>query len=335
MESLCSPDLSCAHIDADGEAFADENFSLEHAGAGVLSMSNSGRHTNKSQFFITFTHTEWLDRQNVAFGQIVDGYDVLAQLQNLPVKSLQGVPYAPVTIADCGVVSEGDAKEPEPMPAEPVPEGPAPIVVAVAGPSGVGKGTLINKLMDEKPGKFGFSVSHTTRDPRPGEIDGVHYNFTTKEKMKTMIAAGEFIEHAEVHGNFYGTSRQAVQSVCDTGKVCILDIDVQGVKSVNSAWRTEPKPLFLFIQPPSMQLLEDRLRGRGTEDEAKIAKRMAGAQREMDFFNSAEGQAIFDQSIINDDLDVAYSEFKAAVNPLVQPKFIFGGWFFAKAQITC
>ena len=93
---------------------------------------------------------------------------------------------------------------------------------------------------------------------------------------------------------------------------------------MNSAWKTEPKPLYLFIQPPSMQLLEDRLRGRGTEDEAKIAKRMAGAKREMDFFNSAEGQAIFDQTIVNDDLEVAYTEFKAAVNPLVQPKFVFG-----------
>jgi guanylate kinase len=200
---------------------------------------------------------------------------------------------------------------------------PNPVAIVVAGPSGVGKGTLINKLMEECPGKFGFSVSHTTRDPRPGEIDGVHYHFSTVREVQSMIAAGEFIEHAEVHGNYYGTTHAAVRAVAKKGQVCILDIDVQGVKSVASAWRTEPQPLFLFVQPTSMEALEARLRGRGTEDDTKVAKRMAGAAREMDFFRSVAGQTLFDSSIVNDDFDKAFGEMKEIVTPLITPKFAF------------
>ena len=200
---------------------------------------------------------------------------------------------------------------------------PNPVALVVAGPSGVGKGTLIKRLMDENPGKFGFSVSHTTRDPRPGEIDGVHYHFSTVREVQSMIAAGEFIEHAEVHGNYYGTSHAAVRAVAKKGQVCVLDIDVQGVQSVASAWRTEPQPLFLFVQPTSMEALEARLRGRGTEDGAKVAKRMAGAAREMEFFKSAAGQTLFDATIVNDDLEKAFGELKEVVAPLITPKFVF------------
>jgi guanylate kinase len=134
----------------------------------------------------------------------------------------------------------------------------------VAGPSGVGKGTLIGKLMEEMPGKFGFSVSHTTRAPRDGEVDGVHYNFSTVPEVEAAIQRGEFIEYANVHGNYYGTTHAAVKAVCDKGATCILDIDIQGVKSVQAAWPTQPAPLFIFVKPPGngTDVLEQRLRAR-------------------------------------------------------------------------
>jgi guanylate kinase len=108
--------------------------------------------------------------------------------------------------------------------------------VVICGPSGVGKGTLIEMLMKRFPdGQLGFSVSHTTRPPREGEQDGVHYNFTTVEQIKKDIEEGKFIEYAEVHGKYYGTSIAAVESVQASGKICILDIDVQGAEKVKKS----------------------------------------------------------------------------------------------------
>jgi hypothetical protein len=101
----------------------------------------------------------------------------------------------------------------------------APILIA--GPSGVGKGTLINKLMADFPSTFGFSVSHTSRPPRPGEVDGVHYHFSDRDTMAKEIADGLFLESADVHGKYYGTSFKSVDDVADAGKICILDIDIQ------------------------------------------------------------------------------------------------------------
>lgn len=183
--------------------------------------------------------------------------------------------------------------------------------VVIAGPSGVGKGTLIAKLMEEFKNIFGFSVSHTTRDPRPGEEDGVHYNFTTRDSMEGEIKEGKFIEFADVHGNFYGTSKAAVDKVADAGKICILDIDVQGVRSVKAA-EMNPTPIFIFIKPPSMDLLEQRLRGRGTETEEKVQKRLKGAKAELDYADD-NGGANFDNVIVNDDLEKAYEAIKDAL----------------------
>merc|ERR1719203_1201444 len=111
--------------------------------------------------------------------------------------------------------------------------GPRPVPMIICGPSGVGKSVLIKKLQEIFPNKFGFSVSHTTRDPRPGEQDGKDYHFSTHEVMEKGISEGKFIEHAHVHGNIYGTSKDAVDAVRNEGKICILDIDVQGAKSMN------------------------------------------------------------------------------------------------------
>ena len=169
--------------------------------------------------------------------------------------------------------------------------------VVFSGPSGVGKGTLIELLTKRFPdNQFGFSVSHTTRSPRDGEVDGVHYNFTTVESFQQEIAADKFVEHAEVHGRYYGTSVAAVQSVQSTGKVCILDIDVQGVQNVKKA---DLECKYIFIAPPSMEVLEARLRGRGTEKEEDIQTRLGNAQKEMDY---GTGEGNFDVVLKNDDL---------------------------------
>jgi guanylate kinase len=173
--------------------------------------------------------------------------------------------------------------------------------VVFCGPSGVGKGTLIELLRKRFPDdQFGFSVSNTTRNPRDGEIDGVHYHFTTVESMQQEIAAGNFIEFAEVHGKYYGTSVHAVESVQSTGKICILDIDVQGVRNVKKS-TLECK--YVFIAPPSMDALEARLRGRGTEKEDDIKTRLENALAELDY---GMGEGNFDIVLKNDDLDKTF-----------------------------
>jgi guanylate kinase len=176
----------------------------------------------------------------------------------------------------------------------------SPRPVVFCGPSGVGKGTLIEMLQKRFPDSFGFSVSHTTRKPRGGEKDGVHYNFSTVETMKKEISEGKFIEYAEVHGNYYGTSVAAVESVQKSGKICILDIDVQGVMSVK---KSSLQPIYIFIAPPSMDALESRLRGRGTEKEADIAKRLKNAAEELKY-GQTEGN--FDRVFVNDNLNKTF-----------------------------
>lgn len=183
--------------------------------------------------------------------------------------------------------------------------------MVVCGPSGVGKGTLLGRLMAEYPDDFGFSVSHTTRQPRPGEKDGVHYHFCSKESMEKMIADGGFIEYARVHANLYGTSIAAVRDVSEQGKTCLLDIDVQGAELVK---KTDLKARFLFVAPPRFDELEKRLRGRGTESEDKIQLRLKNAREELAYL---EKDGFFDAIIVNDDIERAYSELKKVL--LVPP----------------
>ena len=179
--------------------------------------------------------------------------------------------------------------------------------IVIAGPSGVGKGTLISRLQAEYPSAFGFSVSHTTRAPRAGEVDGVHYNFTTRESMTAAIAAGEFLESADVHGNMYGTSFAAVRAVKEKERACILDIDVQGVASCRKVGLEVGA--YIFVAPPNIQELESRLRGRGTETEEKILKRVAAANGEI----VAATAMWWDVWLLNDDLDRAYAQLKKAL----------------------
>ena len=179
--------------------------------------------------------------------------------------------------------------------------------MVICGPSGVGKGTLIDAILHEKfpaSKKFGFSVSHTTRAPRPGEIDGVHYHFVSVEQIKQDIADGKFLEYAQVHGNYYGTSLEAVESVRREGKLCLLDIDVQGVRTIKSDNKL-PDALYVFVAPPSVETLEERLRGRGTETEEALARRLGNARAELEY---GRGEGNFDMVLVNGSLDAAVEE---------------------------
>ena len=134
---------------------------------------------------------------------------------------------------------------------------------------------------------------------REGEQDKVHYNFTTVDTIKKEIDEGKFIEYANVHGNYYGTSVAAVESVSSTGKICILDIDVQGVRNVK---KSSLDAIYIFIAPPSMEELEKRLRGRGTETEEAVLKRIKNAKGELEYGTDAN----FDRVFTNDDLDKTF-----------------------------
>ncbi|CAF9942833.1 MAG: hypothetical protein ALECFALPRED_010138 [Alectoria fallacina] len=185
--------------------------------------------------------------------------------------------------------------------------------IVISGPSGSGKSTILKRLFADHPDTFGFSVSHTTRPPRPGEKDGREYNFTTQEAFSRLVKEGGFIEHAQFGGNYYGTSVKAVKDVAEQGRICVLDIEMEGVKQVK---RTDLRARLLFLSPPTLQLLEERLRGRGTDDEDSVKKRLEQAEKEMAF---AKEEGMQEKVVVNDDLDRAYQE--------VQEWVIDGGRF--------
>jgi len=188
--------------------------------------------------------------------------------------------------------------------------------LVVCGPSGAGKGTIIEKFMKEHGGSqdFEFTVSHTTRKPRQGEINGTHYHFADYDTMKDAVSRGDFLEYAEVHGNLYGTSLKSLNDVM--GKRPILDIDVQGVKNVKAQVEKHSsvlQPKYIFISPPSMDILKKRLESRGTETVETLEKRTKNALAEMEY-GTAEGN--FDEIVVNDDLDEACADFTAAVTKI-------------------
>ncbi|XP_056326925.1 guanylate kinase isoform X1 [Danio aesculapii] len=188
--------------------------------------------------------------------------------------------------------------------------GPRPVVMS--GPSGAGKSTLLKKLLKEFDGAFGFSVSHTTRSPRPGEENGKDYHFVSRDVMQTSVANGEFIESAEFSGNMYGTSKAAVQAVQAQNLICILDIDMQGVKNIK---KTDLNPIYVSVQAPSMDILEKRLRDRKTESEESLQKRLHAAKVDVEI---SKEPGLFDVVIINDDLEAAYGKLKEVLLKEIQ-----------------
>ena len=150
-------------------------------------------------------------------------------------------------------------------------------------------------------------VLDTTRQPRKGEVEGKDYHFVAKETFEREIKERKFIEHAVFGGNMYGTSIQAVRNVFDSGKICILDVDRQGVQSIK---KTDMNAHFLFIEPPSVEILEQRLRGRGTETDDSLAKRMMSVKEDLEY---AKQSGSYDMVIVNDDLERAYGEFRAFI----------------------
>ena len=179
-------------------------------------------------------------------------------------------------------------------------------VLVIVGPSGVGKGTLIRKLNEDYPDSFSFSVSHTTRSPRSNEVDGVHYHFTTKEQFLKDKENGCFLETAMVHNNIYGTSKSAVDDVINQGKICILDIDLQGAQSVyNLGLRHKVK--FMYIKPPNLDDLRARLAERNTEKKEEVEKRMLNSAKEIEALNN-QLRHMFDCIIINQELNQCYKD---------------------------
>ena len=177
------------------------------------------------------------------------------------------------------------------------------VLFVFSGPSGVGKGTLNAKLFEEFGDQMAFSVSATTRAPREGEIDGKHYFFITQQDFENRIANNDFLEHAQFAGNRYGTPRSYVMSLLEQGKNVLLEIEVQGAMQVMERM---PECVSIFVLPPSFEELERRLRGRGTETEDKIQKRLETAKGELAYADK------YRYNIVNGgDLEAAYQELRS------------------------
>jgi guanylate kinase len=176
----------------------------------------------------------------------------------------------------------------------------------LSAPSGAGKSSLINALLkQDSPREMQVSVSHTTRDTRPGEVNGEHYHFVSEQAFKKQISRQAFYEYAEVFGNYYGTSEEAIDQQLAQGIDVFLDIDWQGAQQVRMK---KPEVTTIFISPPSKQELENRLRGRGQDSEEVIQSRMAQAQAECSHYQE------FDYIIVNDDFAQALQDLTTIVN---------------------
>ena len=177
------------------------------------------------------------------------------------------------------------------------------LLIIVSSPSGAGKSTLARRLMEWDP-TLRFSVSATTRPPRPGEVDGRHYHFTDRAAFRAMVYAGQMLEHAEVFGNFYGSPRGPVEAAMAEGRDTLFDVDWQGGQQIRAS-ALGPHVVSVFILPPSLAELERRLRGRGQDDEAVIRDRMRKSRDEISHW------AEYDYVLVNDDIEAAETDLRA------------------------
>lgn len=178
------------------------------------------------------------------------------------------------------------------------------MLLVISGPSGAGKGTLYNRVLAADP-TITFSVSYTTRGPRPGEVDGKDYCFVTEDQFRQMLDQDGFLEHADVHGHMYGTPRQPVLDALEAGRSVMLDIDPQGALQVMEKM---PDCVSVFILPPSFAELRRRLTGRGTEKPEEIERRLHNARGEVKLMGK------YQYLVVNDDLEVAYRTLQGIVD---------------------
>ena len=177
------------------------------------------------------------------------------------------------------------------------------LLVVISGPSGAGKGTIYQKVIERTGMKR--SVSVTTRKPRPGEVEGVNYFFRTEEEYQRMIAAGEFLETAEVYSNYYGTPKAPVFENLENGYDVLFEVDVHGARSIKKKY---PEAVAIFVMTPSFEILEERLRARGTETEDSLKTRLGAARRELSKYE------LFDYIVFNDELEQAVCDVLDIIN---------------------
>lgn len=178
------------------------------------------------------------------------------------------------------------------------------LLIVLSGPSGVGKGTVRKRIFDDPHTSYKYSISMTTRQMREGEQDGVDYFFKTREEFEKLIEADEFIEYAEYVGNYYGTPVQYVKDTMNAGHDVFLEIEVEGAKQVREKF---PDALFIFLAPPSLDHLTERLIGRGTESKEKIESRVKEAKKEVEMMN------LYDYVVVNDEVDLAKDRIQSIV----------------------
>ena len=177
------------------------------------------------------------------------------------------------------------------------------VLLVVSGPSGAGKGTICKELL-EKHKEIYLSVSATTRAPRKGEVDGVNYYFTTKEEFVKRVEEGDFLEHAEVYGNYYGTPKSSVEKMLEQGKDVILEIDIQGALKVKENCE---EGIFIFILPPSMEELKQRIIKRGSETPESLMTRFKSAYKEINYISK------YNYAVVNDEVDLAVKKLEAII----------------------
>ncbi|MGM0750373.1 MAG: guanylate kinase [Bacillota bacterium] len=178
------------------------------------------------------------------------------------------------------------------------------LLIVLSGPSGVGKGTVRKAIFSQKDTKFEYSISMTTRKPREGEVDGVDYFFKTREEFEVLIEQGKLLEYAEFVGNYYGTPVDYVRETLDAGRDVFLEIEVQGAQQVRDKF---PEGLFIFLAPPSLSELQNRLVTRGTETDDLIQGRMNTARKEIEMMN------LYDYIVENDQIENAVNKIKSIV----------------------